>query len=323
MRLAPLLLPFAMPFALTAQVRHLKQMTSPELARLDRAHTVVILPGGILEEHGPYLPTFSDGFLNERLADTLAQTIAHRPGWTALLFPLIPLGNSGANDIGHRYSFPGSYTVRMETLRAVYMDLADELGTQGFRWIFVTHLHGAPNHNRALDQAGDYFRDTYGGVMVNLTGLMPVFSAIVGAKSVAAERLDGLPIHAGMDETSWVMRLQPNLVRPGYRQAPSLGDSTMSGLVGIATQTHWPGYFGAPRLATRAHGGAIVRAVTDSLLRIATALLNGQDPRAFPRFADVIATSPEDVALDAASHAAEQERRRYQTAWLTSHQLPE
>ena len=110
--------------------------------------TAVILPGGILEEHGPYLPSYSDGFVNERLADSLAGAIVARQGWKAVVFPPIPLGNSAANDIGGRFSFPGTYAVRFETLRAVFMDLGDELGAQGFRWIFVVHLHGGPNHSR-------------------------------------------------------------------------------------------------------------------------------------------------------------------------------
>ena len=33
------------------------------------------------------------------------------------------------------------------------------------------------HHNRELDQAGDYFREAYGGPMVNLIGLPPVISA--------------------------------------------------------------------------------------------------------------------------------------------------
>ena len=63
----------------------------------------------------------------------------------------------------------------MTTLRAVYMDLASELGEQGFKWIFLVHNHGAPNHHIALNQASDYFHDTYGGTMVHLFGLKPVF----------------------------------------------------------------------------------------------------------------------------------------------------
>ena len=63
----------------------------------------------------------------------------------------------------------------MATLRATYMDLANELGDQGFRWIFLVHNHGAPNNHKALNQASDYFHDVYGGTMVHLFGPKPVF----------------------------------------------------------------------------------------------------------------------------------------------------
>ena len=52
------------------------------------------------------------------------------------------------------------------------MDLADQLGDQHFRWILLVHGHGDPAHNRMLDDAGDYFHETYGGEMVNLFGYL-------------------------------------------------------------------------------------------------------------------------------------------------------
>lgn len=66
---------------------------------------------------------------------------------------------NGVN-IGGEYDFPGTYAVRWSTVRAVYMDLATELEEQGFRWVVVMHGHGAPHNNLALEQAGDYFRDS-------------------------------------------------------------------------------------------------------------------------------------------------------------------
>jgi creatinine amidohydrolase len=170
--------------AALGQVIHVASATAAELAAVNHGRAVVLLPGGILEEHGPYLPVYTDGYLNERLTDTLAALLNARTGRPVIVFPPVPLGNSGANDIGGRFSYSGTFAVRFETLRAVFMDWADELGQQGFRWIFVIHLHGAPNHNRALDQAGDYFRDNYGGRMVHLAGLQSVFATLDGAKGV-------------------------------------------------------------------------------------------------------------------------------------------
>jgi creatinine amidohydrolase/Fe(II)-dependent formamide hydrolase-like protein len=161
----------------TAQVLHVEDLNTRQIRELDRTHTAIILPGGILEEHGPYLPAFTDGYLSQRLAADVARAVAARPGWKALVFPQISLGAEPYNHLGGKASFPGSYPVRAATLRAIFMDLAGELGEQGFRWILVAHVHGAGLHNRALDQASDYFHDTYGGRMAHLWGMVPVIGA--------------------------------------------------------------------------------------------------------------------------------------------------
>ena len=149
-------------------------MNTAQIEALNKSKTVVLIPGGIVEEHGTYLPSFTDGYWNEKLTDTIAKAISTQPGWNVVIFPTIPLGNSGANDVGKKYSFPGTYTVRFETLRAIFMDIAMELGQQGFEHVFIIHGHGAPNHLRALDHASDFFNETYNGKMVNLMGLKQV-----------------------------------------------------------------------------------------------------------------------------------------------------
>jgi creatinine amidohydrolase/Fe(II)-dependent formamide hydrolase-like protein len=105
-------------------------MNSEEIRQLDRTKTVILIPGGILEEHGPYLPSYTDGYWNEQVTHDLAKAI-DRTGRSVVVSLPIPLGNSGANDIGGKFSFPGTYAVRFTTLRAVFLDLATELGEQG------------------------------------------------------------------------------------------------------------------------------------------------------------------------------------------------
>src|SRR5262249_48014249 len=58
-----------------AEVLHFADLTSRQTGKLDRARTVLIVPGGILEEHGPYLPNGADGIFNQRLANDLADAI--------------------------------------------------------------------------------------------------------------------------------------------------------------------------------------------------------------------------------------------------------
>ena len=74
------------------RVFKLAELNTDQIRALDREKTVVLLPGGILEEHGPYLPSYTDGYLNERLTEDLAKAIAQRPGWSVVVFPVIPLG---------------------------------------------------------------------------------------------------------------------------------------------------------------------------------------------------------------------------------------
>lgn len=227
------LLPIA-PRVVAAQVLKLAELNTEQIRALDRDRTIVLIPGGILEEHGPYLPSFTDGYRNEATTAELARAVASRPGWTALVLPTIPLGVGGANELGGHFSFPGTYAVRSSTLRAVFVDLASELGEQGFKWIFIVHLHGAPGQHRALDDAGDFFHDTYGGRMVHLYGLTPVLAAGAQRLEPAEIAENGMDMHSGRTETSDILFIRPDLVSPGFRTAPSLGGQNWDELIRIA-----------------------------------------------------------------------------------------
>jgi creatinine amidohydrolase/Fe(II)-dependent formamide hydrolase-like protein len=314
------LLPIA-PSVASAQVLKLAELNTEQIRALDMDKTIVLIPGGILEQHGPYLPSFTDGYQNERTTDELARAVVARAGWTALILPTVPLGVGGA-EIGGHFSFPGTYAVRSTTLRAVFVDLGSELGEQGFKWIFVVHLHGAPSHNRALDEAGDYFRDTYGGRMVHLYGLMPVLAAGAQSLDPAEAAENGIDIHAGRMETSDILFIRPDLVAPGYRTAPSFPGENWDDLIRIAQTPGWPGYFGAPKQATAAEGqGRIQRrskVAADYMWRI----VEGADERDIPRYATIKAHSEPNVKIDRAAAAHERAREERFSAWLAQRRKP-
>lgn len=58
---------FLLSFAAKAQIYRIAEMNAEQIKNLDKAKTVVILPGGILEEHGPFLPAFTDGIYRRLL----------------------------------------------------------------------------------------------------------------------------------------------------------------------------------------------------------------------------------------------------------------
>ena len=304
------------PRITSAQVLKLAELNTEQVRALNKDNTIVLIPGGILEEHGPFLPSFTDGYRNEATTAELARAVAARRGWTALVFPTIPLGVGGANELGGHFSFPGTYAVRSSTLRAVFVDLATDLGEQGFKWIFVVHLHGAPSQHRALDDAGDYFHDTYGGRMVHLYGLMPVLRAGAPRLDPAEAADNGMDMHAGRAETSDILFIRPELVAPAFRTAPSLPGKTWDDLVRIAQAPGWPGYFGAPKQATAAEGEARIKQRAKVAAELMWHIVDGADLRDIPRWDTMMASSEAVVNVDRAEAAHERAREERFAAWL-------
>lgn len=309
----------------SAQIHRVAQMNVEQIRALDKQKTVVILPGGMLEEHGPHLPSFTDGYSNEWLTQKLAEAIVEHPGWAVLVFPIIPLGHAGGNEIGGKYIFPGTYSIRRTTLRAVFMDLATELGEQGFRRVFVMHGHGGPFHNSMLDQAGDYFRDTYGGSMVNLHGLEPTAEQLAKLKLTPpnlnlseSERkeIGGMDEHAGFQETSRLIFLRPDLVNPIYRTLPPVAANNPIELFKVAKVPNWLGYIGSPRLATAAYGARLQQYRSARANALAIAILDGLDEREIPRYADFMLNDKTVLRELEGSTKYEVEVERKQRNWM-------
>ena len=307
------------PVTATSQVLRLGELSVRDLDSIDRANTVVIMPGGILEEHGPYLPSFNDGYLNTWLADRTAEAIIANRGGTVLMFPAIPLGAGVPGDFAGLAPLSGSYTVRPETLRAVYMDLASALGDDGFRTIFVISRHGAPHHNSALLEAAEYFNDTYDGVMVILTSLIYEGTAQEPEVLTSDEKTEhGLIMHAGAEETSQALFLTPQLVANDYVDAQSFAAAETSDLTEIAKSPDWLGYFGSPKLASPTDGAALVHHKTAQIIELALRILDGFDWTTLSTRADRGLDVPAFIELRNNTEARALRGRQSQEEWLLS-----
>lgn len=292
-------------------------LNTDQIRALDRAHTAVMLQGGILEEHGPYLPSFSDGYQSEFLATKIADAITARPGWTVLRFPAIPLGAMPANDIGAKYTYPGSYPVRMATLRAVFMDLATDLGEAGFKWVLIAHYHGGPSHNSALDDASRYFAETYGGQMVNIMGLVSTAGAAPHDLFPAVQqKAEGFSVHADADEHSRMLFLKPELVAAGVRTAPAVVGHEPADLVSLAQKADWPGYFGTPSMATTEAGRRKMDGLATAATDVALKMLDGTLSPTAARVVDQEAAEPTFKRVWDASLEHDRLLERKEADWL-------
>ena len=187
------------------------EMTWPDIkSAIEQGYTTVVVAVGSTEQHGPHLPTMTD----TRIGDELAHRVAMKLGHT-LQAITITVGCSK-----HHLSFPGTISLRDETLRMIILDYIDSLIRGGFNRIVFLPLHGGnfPIVQATLKEA----QIAHPGIEIigvtNLTGLLDCLSAGSAEFGITAKESGA---HAGESETSMMMALERNLVvkerfAPGY-----------------------------------------------------------------------------------------------------------
>lgn len=145
--------------------------------------------------------------------------------------------------------------------------------------------------------------------MVKLSGFDA--SALAGADPAAslseqARREDNDSGHGGIVETSETLFLAPQLVDPAYRSAPVFTVGS-EGMLAATRRSDWPGYFGAPRYATAAHGAKLYELRARECIQQALAVLDGKGPRALPARAPGRDIDDASIARDRAAAQRQQD----------------
>ena len=111
------------------------RMTAPALVQAARDKTVVIIPLGATEQHGPHLPTQVDWRLAYEVSQRAARLMQGRQ--RALVTPAIPFGMSE-----HHMSLGGTLTLNFSAMAAVVGCVVRSAARHGFERIFVLNGHG-------------------------------------------------------------------------------------------------------------------------------------------------------------------------------------
>ncbi len=123
--------------------------------------------------------------------------------------------------------------------------------------------------------------------MVNLIG---VWDADRPAEAQSLTELenaeDGLAVHAGLVETSWMIYMRPDLVRSEYKYAQAVTVTEWDEYETLPNVEDWPGYFGSPRLARADIGADRMEVNARNLSDLALRIIGGLDHRSLPRAAD-------------------------------------
>lgn len=176
------------------------ELKRPDIERMDKAHKVVIVPLGSLEQHGQHLPLLTDSLLGGEIADRVEAALPE----TVLLLPVQWLGSSD-----HHLKFPGTISVPS----ALYIDMVSHICecilAAGFKRIFLHLSHGG---NDVPCQEVIY------RLGLRHRARTDFFIASAGYWALADDALQlpemetGRPTHACEYETSMVLAVRADLV---------------------------------------------------------------------------------------------------------------
>lgn len=254
-----------------ARNRLIGNLSFQEVSRALRAGSILCLPMGSMEQHGPHLPLNTDTVL----AEAFTARILERWGKSYDLWqlPAVPVGLSREHDWA-----PGTLSLSVAGMTAYLRDLAREIARSlPARNLLIVNGHGG---NRGILEA--LGREMLGDFGLNL-GVLHLGAMISPMVDSAQPE-----VHAGLDETSAMLALAPELVRRDEMRKlkPPPGGKIAHALM-LDPATSWPwasndqrlaraGVIGDARRASEKHGQAIVRRVVDGAGQVLRQLRDNQ-----------------------------------------------
>ena len=220
-----------------------------EVAALDRARCVALLPVGAIEAHGPHLPLGTDCVIAEAMAAAAAERLDRR-GLTALVLPALAYTAAP-----FAAAFAGTLSLRAETVTETVVGIGRSLAASGFPLLAIANAHFDPTHVGALRAAAEE---------LGKEGKIAVAFPDVTRRALAARLTDEFrsgACHAGRYEGSLVLASRPDLVREDVRrELPprpiSLTAAMREGKTTFAEAGGPDAYFGDPAAASREEGEA-------------------------------------------------------------------
>ncbi len=190
--------------AMTEKNLLLEEMTSPEVGlALEQGFTTVVVAVGAVEQHGPHLPLLVDAARGDRLSVEVARRLGR-----CLVAPTIRVGCSE-----HHMAFPGTLSLRRQTLEAVCMDYTVSLARHGFERVCFVPSHGgnfAPLAEMLDDLRRAVAPDCAVEAYTDLVGFMTFWKSAVATEAPGLEgRVGG---HADISVSSEMLCIRPDLV---------------------------------------------------------------------------------------------------------------
>ena len=186
-------------------MKYLADMTFVEVREMGPG-ALAILPIGAIEAHGPHLPLQADVIIARAMAGAAAMALEKRGLPLVVIAPALQLTSAG-----FAAGFPGTLSLRPETVTAVLVDALVSLHGAGFARILLANPHLDPAHIVSLHEAVRRARENH---RIQVT--FPDITRKPWALRLTEEFKSGA-CHAGQFETSIVMAARPETVRESIR----------------------------------------------------------------------------------------------------------
>lgn len=268
-------------------------MTWLEVEDAARSKAIMLVPIGVIEQHGPHLPLGTDIYA-ATLMCSLIKSDLDRRGIKSVIAPPYYFGMNQSTGM-----FPGSISIRSESMISVLSDLLVNYGLHGFKRQFLLNHHGDFGHNRSIVEAVRSATEQGVNATLIVGGLLrfAIERALTSADPPlppeailkiedsdqtrkARERLNrsAMHIHAEERETSLVMKWFPKLLKKEKEirnlkpVAPSMQVFSDAAARGKWRELSPLGYIGDPSVATIENAQLYVHESRDAAEAIAKIL---------------------------------------------------
>jgi len=230
-----------------------------------------LLPIGATEQHGPHLGVGMDS----RNATLLCEAVSRETG-----APVLPTLSYGCS-LGHSRRWPGTISLSPQTLIEMVVEIFDWLYSAGFKRILL--VNGHVGNAAPLRCAVDLIRSRWDDALARVCNVAEI-SPRVRAEFFA----DAEDWHANAAETSLMLALAPELVRP-EKLAGADDEDRAAGLVfpHPVNRTSRNGVTGFPSRATREQGEKLFHFMVEDLAALVRRAFTEQPPLAHGYFAPI------------------------------------
>jgi creatinine amidohydrolase len=251
----------------------LARMTWEEARAAADRGSLIILPVGSTEAHGPHLPLDVDTHQAAHVAALVAERV------DALVAPVLPYGYAST-----WMEFPGTVSLSAETFQQVLVETVSSLLAHGFPHVVI--LNGHRPNGTSIDAAARRVIDGLApGSKASVTAVSYWEPGAARVHALRRSRPGGMG-HACEFETSFQLATRPDLVhmeRLNGVHPPLVGWDLVAPEPPSRTYGRWPApskdhpaIFGDPTVASAESGRAFLDAVLDALVSFLEELKAGR-----------------------------------------------